>query len=352
MKKCNKIIQIVFIILFVIIFSIFNFNEYKTFHLKKIEEKKYLNDLTKSSENFRLEDIKELTNIDFYYTPNKDLLLNIVEKINKSKNEIYLESYMLTENRIQESLIKAHKRWIDVKVLLEKSPYKSYNINNKTYDKLKKSWIKINWSNKANYSYNHSKILLIDDLSIISSWNFTYSTFTKNRDFFIYTTDKNINSKLKNNFLNDFNWIKINLFDNNLVFSPNSSRDIFEKLFLWANKKIQMYFQYVLDDKLVNDLIKLKKEKNLEIEIILAKTAKQDENTKKLKEKWINILFEEKFTMHAKAILIDDKFLFIWSENFSSNSLDENREIWILVINQKIIDKFKDLFLSDKRNLE
>jgi phosphatidylserine/phosphatidylglycerophosphate/cardiolipin synthase-like enzyme len=61
------------------------------------------------------------------------------------------------------------------------------------------------WSNKNNYFLNHSKVLLIDNLSIISSGNLSYSTFTKNRDFFIFTTDENINSKLKENFINDYN---------------------------------------------------------------------------------------------------------------------------------------------------
>jgi len=80
----------------------------------------------------------------------------------------------------------------------------AYNINNKAYNKLKKAGINIIWSNKKNYSFNHSKILLIDDLSIISTGNFSYSTFTKNRDFFIFTTDKNIYSKLEENFYNDY----------------------------------------------------------------------------------------------------------------------------------------------------
>jgi phosphatidylserine/phosphatidylglycerophosphate/cardiolipin synthase-like enzyme len=52
--------------------------------------------------------------------------------------------------------------------------------------------------------------------------------------------------------------------------------------------------------------------------------------------------------MHSKAILVDNKFLFIWSENFSAPSLDKNREMWILFLNKKIINKFKILFKSDK----
>jgi phosphatidylserine/phosphatidylglycerophosphate/cardiolipin synthase-like enzyme len=36
----------------------------------------------------------------------------------------------------------------------------------------------------------------------------------------------------------------------------------------------------------------------------------------------------KKFKMHSKAVLVDNKYLFIWSTNFSKPSLDQNREMW------------------------
>ena len=347
MKQFQKYVSYIFIILFLIIFSIYNFDEYKNFHQNKIELKQKKSDLNEKLENFELKYIENLNNIQFYYTPNKELLNQIVLLIAQAKNEIYLETYMLTEKRIQQSLIKAYKKWVNIKIILEKAPYKAYNINNKAYDKLKKEWINIKWSDKSDYSFNHSKVLLIDNLSIISTGNYSYSTFTKNRDFFIFTTDKKIYSKLKENFNNDFNWEKINIYDDNLIFSPNSSRIKFKKMFNSAKKDIKMYFQYTKDDQLVNLLIKLKKEKNIKISIIIPKTASDDENILKLKKAWINIKILSKYKMHAKAILVDKKYLFIWSINFSNYSLDKNREVWILLKNSKIINDFLYIYNQD-----
>ena len=349
-KNINKIISVIFILLFIIIFSFYNFEEYSQFHKNKIELKKIENQLKENIENFSLKDIEEIKDIQFYHTPNKDLLNKITEHILNAKKEVLLETYMLTEKRIQEALIKAHKKWVNIKVILEKDPYLAYNINNKAYEKLFKEWIDIKWSNKSNYWFNHSKILLIDNLSIISTGNFSYSTFTKNRDFFIFTTDAKIYEKLKINFYNDYNWIKINIYDNNLIFSPNNSRIKFEKLFLWAEKSIKMYFQYLKDDDLVNLLTKIKQEKNINITIIIPNTASDDENIIKLKKIWVNIQKLAKYKMHAKAILIDNKYLFIWSINFSTYSIDRNREVWILIKNSKIINNFLKLFNQDIKN--
>jgi phosphatidylserine/phosphatidylglycerophosphate/cardiolipin synthase-like enzyme len=51
--------------------------------------------------------------------------------------------------------------------------------------------------------------------------------------------------------------------------------------------------------------------------------------------------------MHAKAILIDEKYLFIWSINFSSYSINKNREVWIIIKNSKIINKFLKIYNQD-----
>ena len=350
MKNINKYISYIFIIFFLIIFSFYNFEEYKSFHQSKIELENRNKNLNEKIESFKLKYVEDIKNINFYYTPNRKLLDNIINKINNSKKTIFLETYILTEKRTQEALIKAHKRWIEIKVLLEKAPYKAYNINNKSFNKLKKAWINIKWSDKQDYTLNHSKVLLIDDLSIISTWNYSYSTFTKNRDFFIFTTDKNINKKLKQNFDNDFNWNKINIYDDNLVFSPNTSRIKFEKIFNYAKKDIKMYFQYLKDDDLVNLLIKIKKEKNININIILPITAKDDKNIRKIENAWIKIHFFKKYKIHAKAILVDWEYLFIWSINFSDYSLNKNREVWILIKNKKIIYDFLNIYNQDIKN--
>ena len=111
MEKNNyKILSTIFAIIFVVIFSLFNFDEYKEFHQNKTKETQNKIELTSQIENFELKDVKELKDVQFYYTPYKILLTNIIKKVDNSKKEIFLETYMLTEKKIQASLIKAHKR--------------------------------------------------------------------------------------------------------------------------------------------------------------------------------------------------------------------------------------------------
>jgi phosphatidylserine/phosphatidylglycerophosphate/cardiolipin synthase-like enzyme len=51
---------------------------------------------------------------------------------------------------------------------------------------------------------------------------------------------------------------------------------------------------------------------------------------------------------HAKMMLIDDMYLLISSINYSSNSVDHNREIGVIITNRDAIEYFKTRFIQDR----
>jgi phosphatidylserine/phosphatidylglycerophosphate/cardiolipin synthase-like enzyme len=130
---------------------------------------------------------------------------------------------------------------VDIKVLLEKNIYKSANLNLKTFLELQKNNISVSWSNPKNFKLNHSKIIIIDDELILSSGNLTYSTFSKNTDFFIFTKNFNIVEKFKKIFLSDFEGKKDFIYDHNIVLSPNYTKEKFDFLFNSCKKSLKMY---------------------------------------------------------------------------------------------------------------
>ena len=98
--------------------------------------------------------------------------------------------------------------------------------------------------------------MLIDELALVSTGNFSYSTFSKNRDLFITTSQRDLVAGLDAIFNADFHGEKINFYHDNLVISPTDSRDKFSVLFEEASESIDLYFQYIQDDNLRDILIK------------------------------------------------------------------------------------------------
>lgn len=333
------------IIVFLFFFLFSCQNEYIEFHQNKEFEKKIQTEVN----YFSFDKIEYLSWITLKETPNLTLLDELTTKVDNAKFRVYVEVYIFTEKRLKKSLINAKKRWLDVKVILEKNVYKASNLNEQTFKDLARNWIEVVYSNSKNYSLNHSKMIIIDDEVIISTGNYSYSTFRYNREFFLYINNKNLFPIFLEIFENDFKWIRKNIYNNNLVLSPFYSRKKLEYLIKNAKKSIKIYAHNFWDNSILNFVVK-KKHEWLDIKIILPdlkKVSSNENEIKFLQKNGINIKLVDKPEIHAKSILIDEKYLYIWSVNFSSYSMDQNREIWLILKNEDIIRQFITIFNND-----
>lgn len=347
----KKYFSYIFIILFVLIFSFFYWKDYFLFHQNNWDIQKIDKNSQESILDFSLSDIKYLSGSELYYTPYKDLKNKIIDKINNAGEKVYAEVYIFTEKNIRQAIINAKKRGLDVKVILEKNPYNAYNINNTSYNLFKKNWVDIVWSNPENYSLNHSKVLIIDDEVIISTWNISHSLFNYNRDFLFLTKDKAIHDIVFNIFNHDFKWEKINLYNENLVLSPFYSRDKLEKLIDSANISINMYFQYLSDEEMLKKILEARKNK-IKVSLIMSSSSQESgkEDIDRLIKSWVDIRFVKTPKIHSKMIMIDEKYVYIWSINFSRYSMDKNREVGIIFKNEDLIKKILWVFKKDFEN--
>lgn len=333
------------LLIFSLFFLISCQNEYVEFHQNKEIQKQIQTEIN----NFSFEKIEYLSGLTLRKTPDLELLKELTTKIDNAKSRVYIEVYIFTEKRIKKALIDAKKRWVDVKVILEKNIYQAWNLNKETFKDLEKAWIKVVYSNPENYSLNHSKMMIIDDEVVISTWNYSYSTFKYNREFFLFLENKEYLKKFMEIFISDFSWIKKNTYWNNLILSPFSSRTKLEYLIKNAKKSIKIYANNISDNSILNEIIKKNKEK-VDVKMILPdlkKVSSNENEIKLLQENNIDVKIIDKPEIHAKAILIDEKYLYIWSVNFSTYSMDKNREIWLILKNEDIIKKFLGIFNDD-----
>jgi len=119
---------------------------------------------------------------------------------------------------------------------------------------------------------------------------------------------------------------------------------VIETLLESAKESILIQTQYIVDERILNILKKEIGTKN--IRLIVSDT---DMNDKLLNYFWPAISRKfDKYYNHTKMILVDEKILLLGSMNLSDNSLDNNREIGILIIDQELIKKYKELFEIDR----
>lgn len=316
-------------------------NEYVDFHSQKKEYKESLKKVYENSPKKDVSEIEELS-VEISNLPDKSALDKLIWELRNSKKRILLETYILTEKRIINELISAKKRGVSVKVILEKNVLWSPSINKKALELLNKSWIDAIYADSENYRFTHSKFFIIDDLYIIGTWNMSHSTFYKNKEFFVYGKDYDNLKILERVFDDDWIWKKSIVCEENIITSPFCSRIMTQNILSLAEKSVYMYEQQIFDSS-TEEIIMKKASEWVKINIILEnpKNVKSNENIiKKFKLDNINTYFLEKTYIHAKAIIVDESIIYIWSINMTSNSMDNNREVGLVFRNE---NKSKEL---------
>lgn len=286
------------------------------------------NSATISSGSTSLKDISwslfispDVTNIEKYST-----------YINNAKKRIWIEVYTLTEKSIRTALLNAKKRWVDVKILLEGNVYNAPNVNKETYKQFKDAWIDVRYASNQLYTFTHSKFAIIDSQFIISTANLSYTSFTKNREFFFLSSDAEILEFLIQLFLTDFEKKEaIFAIPKEIVLSPINSRKQLENSIQNAKKEVIIYTQSLSDIKILN-LLKEVSKNGVKVSICIANNEDINTDILSLPEKYKNITLSrpKKPYIHTKTILIDTDFIYIGSINLSRNSIENNREVWLI----------------------
>lgn len=138
----------------------------------------------------------KLFSISVCFTPGQNCTEVIINSINNAHKEIIVQAYSFTDMDIAKALINAHKRGVNIYILLDKR-----NIGNKVYISLINDSEKINIDKVIGLS--HNKIIIIDRKIIITgSFNYTKAAQFRNSENLIVIDDLNIVKKYLKNYNN------------------------------------------------------------------------------------------------------------------------------------------------------
>src|SRR5579862_8904041 len=118
------------------------------------------------------------SNTRVYFSPNGGCTEAIVSELNKAKSTVLVQAYCFTSAQIAQALVDAHKRGVNVRVILDKSQSAE---NNYVTAFLQNAEIETFIDTVEGIA--HNKIMIIDGHIVISgSFNFTRTAETKNAE--------------------------------------------------------------------------------------------------------------------------------------------------------------------------
>lgn len=272
----------------------------------------------------------------------------LLNAIDKTKHSLNLVMYGFTEQSLLDAILKKHQQGKSIKIILEASPYKAEQENNKVINALNQHGI--TWQGHIPpFRLIHQKTFILDDnQAIVMTFNFTHATFKNERNFGLIIDDPKRVNAIAAIFSADWNHVPVNNTDADLIISPENSRDKILSLVLHAKHSIKIYAQGLNDYKVIGALANAAR-RSSDVQIITSNHLR-DKQAKYLQRAGVNIHYTKKLIIHAKVFIIDNQLAVLGSINLTRSSLDDNRELSVITRDKQVIAELNETFKQDWEN--
>ncbi|MFZ0303961.1 MAG: phospholipase D-like domain-containing protein [Terracidiphilus sp.] len=260
-------------------------------------------------------------------------IYNLIATATKS---IDMTIYELTDVTVMDAFATAAAKGITVRVILDQNSEKT--TNTPAYNYLLKNKCNVHWANPA-FAVTHQKTITIDAAtSAIMTLNLTPVDYSTTRDFAVITNDAADVAAIETTFNSDFTNATITPpTGDNLVWSPSNSLSSLLALINGAQSSLLLSQEEFDETALENALLAALK-RGVSVTLVQENQENKYNTTlTALKTAGAKIAVYTSSTgyyIHAKTVLADygtaTAKLFVGSENFTANSLDNNRELGLI----------------------
>jgi phosphatidylserine/phosphatidylglycerophosphate/cardiolipin synthase-like enzyme len=277
-----------------------------------------------------------------------DGLEPFLREIDAASCGVDLSVYILSEPRVIEHLGQAAKRGVRVRVMLEEQPFGGGGGQVATMATLEALGIEVRWSG-SQLRFSHAKYMVVDStVALVMNQNLTTSAFTANREFAVITTEPAEVEQAQEVFDRDWEHVDIDDPDGPLILSPTNSRARLMELIAGAERSIDLYAEVIRDDEFVAAL-GAAEERGVAVRLIVDQSIDEgtQEQASRLFEMGVEIRIASSLYIHAKLMVIDAEMAVVGSQNPTPTSLDDNREVSMVVDDEAVLQRCSLIFERD-----
>ena len=280
---------------------------------------------------------------------------SVYNLINGAKRSIDVTMYEFSDTTAEHDLAAAAKRGVHVHVILDR---REQSENSAAYSYFGSHAVKVTWSSPK-YRYTHQKTLVVDGSeAVIMTANLTSQYYTTSRDFLVVDTNRADIAAITAVFNADFTHTAVRPGDgSDLAWSPTDSEGKLLGLINSATSSLRIYSEEMGDTTVENALIRAAK-RGVDVQVCGEnESGEYDSAYSRLARAGIHISYYSSptgFYIHGKVIEADygtaHAKVFIGSENFSNTSLNDNRELGLIISSHAVMSAIAGTFASDFRN--
>jgi hypothetical protein len=271
--------------------------------------------------------------------------------VNSATSSINVTIYELKDTTLVNDLIAREKAGVKVRVILDQAQ-QSYD--SAAYSALTAGGVGVVWSSTT-FTYTHQKTISVDGReSYISTGNFDTTYYATSRDYGVFDTDANDVAAITAVFNADYAHSTITPSDSgDLVWSPTDSQTQLLALINGATKSLDIEQEEFSDTTLINAIVSALN-RGVTVRVALEDPSSYSSEVSEVENaggKVTGYSSSTGFYIHAKTVIADygtsAAKAFLGSENFSSNSLNDNRELGLITADSGVVSGLESTFTAD-----
>ncbi|HWG27394.1 phospholipase D-like domain-containing protein [Actinospica sp.] len=276
----------------------------------------------------------------------------IYDFINSATTTLDMTMYELVDTTAVNDLVAREKAGVTVRVVLD-GQHASYNSS--AISKLKAAGVGVVESNTSRFTYTHQKTITIDgDQSMILTGNLTSKYYTTSCDYGVIDTDATDVAAIEKVFNADYANTAITPGDgDDLLWSPNTATSRLLSVINGATKTLDVEEEEFSSSSLVSAVVARAKA-GVQVRVVVEDPSSYSSEVSEVKAAGGTVVGYSSSTgyyIHAKAVVADyglsDATVELGSMNWTSNSLDSNRELGIILNDTGVEKVVETQFNSD-----
>lgn len=268
-----------------------------------------------------------------------------------AKHTIDLSMYELEDPTIESDLAARARAGVDVRVVLD-SEYGIASDNAPAATTMKRGGVHVVFA--PNNQIFHAKYLVIDGASLyIGTANFQAQYYSSTRDFWVLDRNRADIAAAQSTFSADFAHrnAPLSTGSGDLVWSPGSTNTLVN--LIQSAKHSLLVENEEMDSYTIESALEAAADRGVDVEVIMTYDSEWHSALSELASAGVHVhtLSESQVYIHAKVICADCAghagTVFVGSENFSTSSLDYNRELGIITTAAAVVNTIRATVESD-----
>jgi cardiolipin synthase len=284
-----------------------------------------------------------------------DSVQPILDAIDGAQKSLRIKMFIFTDPSLLDAVIAAHRRGVNVRIMLNPKRRNGVSENDETRSKLEAAGIEVRDSNPA-FDVTHEKSMVVDDkTAFVKSLNWQTKNLTSTRDYAIITRHAHEVEEIINGFEAD--WSRQDFASRHLIWCRGNGRERITQFINQAKHSLWLQNERYQDQMIIECLVRAK-ERGVKVHVMARPphTLKKDKliegvgGLRILNDIGVKVRKLKKLKLHAKMLLADGERAIIGSINLAPGSFDSRRELAIEVDDKHIVDRLHQIVKRDWKN--